>query len=158
GLREVRSLALTQLARMLDGLFHARDVGTDFVKSALDGGDAIALLSMERALLLDGSFGRALIRQCRLHRDFTLTHGAVVDLDTTVEVAHSQRKQLRREAPLGLLERLVPAGRGRLALQVADLLLDLIAQILQPLEILARLTDTALRFLAPLLVTGNAGG
>ncbi len=116
GLREVRSLAFTQLAGVLDGLFHPRYVGTDFVESALDRGDAITLLSMEGALLLDGSFSCALIRQCRLHGDLALAHRAVMDLDSAVEVAHPQGQQLRREATLGILQRLVPARRGRLTL------------------------------------------
>src|SRR5581483_1716169 len=55
-------------------------------------------------------------------------------------------------------ERLVAPRGGGLALQMANLFLDLVAHVLQTLEILARLMDTALRLLATLLVTRDACG
>src|ERR1700731_2402665 len=61
-------------------------------------------------------------------------------------------------APLLLLQRLVAPRARRLALQVADLFFDLIAHVLQPLEILAGLGDARLGLLAPLLVARHTGG
>ena len=50
-------------------------------------------------------------------------------------------------------------ARGRrLALQVADLLLDLVAQVLQALRFSRVSPDARLGLLAALLVTGDAGG
>src|SRR5262249_7787781 len=66
-------------------------------------------------------------------------------------------EQLGGQAPVLLLESLVPTRGGRLPLQVSDLFLDLVAQVLQTLEVLARVGDPALRLLTPFLVTRDAG-
>ena len=50
------------------------------------------------------------------------------------------------------LERLIAARRGGLPLQMPDLLVDLVAHVLQALEIFARVGDTRLGLLATLLV------
>src|SRR5207244_6955889 len=81
----------------------------------------------------------------------------IVYLRAAVEIAQAQRQQLRGEAPLLLLQRLVTPRASRLALQVADLFFDLIAHVLQPLEILAGLGDARLGLLAPLLVARDTG-
>src|SRR6185437_410801 len=147
GIREIGALALPQLARVLDALLEARDLRPDLVIAALDGRDALA-----------GGRGGPLIRERRLHLELPRARRAVVDLRATVELPQAQREQLRRQAPLLVLQRLVaPRGRG-LALQVPDLLLDLIAHVLQALEVLACLGNAALGLLAPLLVAGDAGG
>ena len=94
----------------------------------------------------------------RLHGELALAHRRVVHLRAAVELAQPQRQQFGGQAPLLLLERLVAArGRG-LALQVADLLLDLVAHVLQALEVLARVGDARFGLLAALLVAGDAGG
>ena len=111
---------------------------------------------MELALAVDRGFGRALVGECRLHREIALTHRGVVHLGAAVEFPQPQREHFGGEATFVLLHRLVAArGRG-LALQMADLLLDLVAQVLQPLEVLARIADAALGFAPPLLVARNA--
>ena len=61
------------------------------------------------------------------------------------------------QLPLFLLQRLVAARRGGLALQVAQLLLDLVAQVGQAREVLARVRDAALGLRAALLVARDAG-
>ncbi len=77
-------------------------------------------------------------------------------LRAAVEVAQAQRQHLRREPALLFLESLVAARGGCLALQVADLLIHLVAQVLQPLQVLTRLGYTRLGFLAPLLVARDS--
>ena len=74
-----------------------------------------------------------------------------------VQITQLQRQQLGRQPPLLLLESLVAARGGGLPLQMPDLLFDLVAQILQTLEILAGVGDAALGLLAALLVTRDAG-
>ena len=49
------------------------------------------------------------------------------------------------------------ARRRRLALQMANLLLDLLAQIVQSIEVLARLSDAVFGLAAPLFVARNTG-
>ena len=73
-----------------------------------------------------------------------------------IETLQAQRKQLRLQFALLFLERLIATRGGRLALQMADLLLDLLAQIIQAIEVLARLGDAALGLAAALLVARNA--
>src|SRR6185437_3383199 len=158
GLREVGALPLPQLARMLDRLLEARDLRPDLVVAALHGREALAHRAVVSALALDRSLRGTLIGERRLHLDLTRARGAVVDLGAAVELLQAKRQELRRQAALLFLQRLVAPRRGGLPLQVPDLLLDLIAHVLQALEVLARLGDAALRLLAPLLVTGNARG
>src|SRR5690242_3260058 len=140
-LGEIRSLTLAQLARVLNRLLEPRYLCADLVVACLHCRNVIALLGVEGALLLDRRFGGSLISERGLHRHLTLTHGAVVHLSAAVQIAQLQREQLGREAPLLLLETLIATCGGSLSLQVSDLLLYLIAQILQALEVLARLAD-----------------
>ncbi len=90
-------------------------------------------------------------------RQLALAHRAVLHLRAAVEVAQPQRQQFRGKRALLLLELLVAARGIGLALQVADLLLDLVAHVLQALEVLARVGDAALGLAAPLLVARDAG-
>ena len=91
-------------------------------------------------------------------RELAFAHRAVLHFGARIDLAQTQREQLGREAALGFLEHLVAArGRG-LALQVADLLVDFVAHVLQALEVLARVGDARLGFLAAFLVTRDAGG
>src|SRR5579864_5219388 len=156
-LRQVVALALAQLAGVLERLLEARDLGARLVVARLDRRHALGVLGLGRALLLERRFRGTLAGELRLHGELAGTQGRIVNLGATVEIAQLQRDQLRREAPLGLLQALIASRSGGLPLQVAYLLVDLIAQILQPLEVLARLGDPHLGFLATLLVTGDAG-
>ena len=91
-------------------------------------------------------------------RQLALAHGAVLHLRARVDFAQAQGQQFGRQPALGFLQGLVTArGRG-LALQVADLLVDFVAHVLQALEVFARVGDARLGFLAALLVTRDAGG
>ena len=54
------------------------------------------------------------------------------------------------------LETLIAAGCSSLTLQMTQLLVYLVAQVIQTFEIFARAGNTAFRFLAAFLVTRNA--
>ena len=75
-----------------------------------------------------------------------------------LDLAQPEREQFRVQLALLLLERLVAAGGRGLALQVPELLLDLVAQVGETREVLARVPDAALGLAAALLVAGDAGG
>ena len=157
-LRELVALLLAHLANVRDGLFGAADLRADFVVARLHGADAFGLFVLIDALRLDGGFGGALVGERLLHRELAFAHGAVLHLGAGIDFAQAQCQQLRGEAALGFLEGLVAArGRG-LALQVADLLVDFVAHVLQALEVFARVGDARLGFLAALLVARDAGG
>ena len=66
-LRKLVALLLAQLARVLDGLFGAADLGADFVVTRLHRAHALGLLVLVDALRLDGGFGGALVGQRLLH-------------------------------------------------------------------------------------------
>src|SRR2546429_482521 len=157
-LREIRALALAQLAGVLDRLLEPRDVGSDLVVAALHRRQTVAVSRLHRTLLLDRGLGGALRGERLLHGELAPAHRGVVHLAAAVEVPQAQRQELRGEASLLLLQRLVAPGGRRLTLQVPDLLLHLVAHVLEPLEILAGLGDARLGLLAPLLVARDTGG
>ena len=151
-LTEIGALALTRVTRVLDLLFGTRDIGTDRIETPLDLTHRIGLLGMEGTLRLDRRFGAAQIGERRLHRKLALAHGRILHLRAAVEIAQTQREQLCREAALLLLQHLVAASTSGLTLQVTDLLVDLVTQVLQPLEVLPGVGNAALGLLASLLV------
>ena len=157
-LRELVALLFAHLARVRDGLFGAADLRADLVVARLHGAHALGLLVLVDALRLDGRFRGALVGERLLHRELAFAHRAVLHLGAGIDLAQPQCQQLRGQAPLGFLERLVAARGRRLALQVTDLLVDFVAHVLQALEVLARVGDTRLGLLAALLVTRDAGG
>ena len=154
---QIGTLALAQLARMLDRLFEARDVRAHLVVVRLYSREAVGAGGVHRTLLLDGGLGGALRGELTLHGELAFAHRGIMHFGAAVEVAQAQRQNLGDEPSLLLLQRLITARGRRLALQVADLFLDLIAHVLQPLEVFARLGDAHLGLLAPLLVTRDAG-
>ena len=142
----------------VDVLFGAADLRADFVVTRLHGAHAFGLLGLVDALRFDGRFRGALVGQRLLHRELALAHRAVLHLGAGIDLAQAQCQQLGRQAAFGFLQRLVAARGRRLALQVADLLVDFVAHVLQALEVFARVGDARLGFLAALLVAGDAGG
>ena len=74
--------------------------------------------------------------------ELALAHGRIVYLRAAIEVAQLERDELRGQAALAVFQRLVAPRGGGLALQMADLLLDLVAQVLQPLGDFSRVSAT----------------
>ena len=85
------------------------------------------------------------------------TRGRIAHPCLRIETLQAQRKHLRLQFALLFLQRLIAPRGGRLTLQMPDLLLDLLAQIIQAIEVLARLRDAALGLAAALLVARDAG-
>ena len=152
GLGEIGALALAQLAGVLDALLKARNVRADLVVAPLHGRQRVAVSGVHDALLLDRGLRGALCGELGLHGELAFAHCRVMHFRATVEVTQAQCQHFRRQPPLLFLQCLVAACRGGLALQVADLLVHLVAQVLQPLEVLTRLGDACLGLLAALLV------
>ena len=93
-----------------------------------------------------------------MHRRLAARGRRIANAGLRVETLEAQRQQFRLQFALLFLQDLVAARGGGLALQVADLLLHFLAQIVQAVQILARLGDAAFGFAAPLLVARNARG
>ena len=141
---------------MLDRLLGTRDLGTDLVVAPLHGRELVGLRGVLGARALDRGLERALTGKRGLQGEIALAHDRGPRTGFGLDLAQAQRQELRLQLALLLLERLVTARGGRLALQVAELLLDLLTQVSQALEILACVTDARLGLAATLLVAGDA--
>jgi hypothetical protein len=150
-LRQLVALLLAQLANVRNRLFCTADVGAYLVVTRLHRAHALGLLVLVDALRLDGGLCSALVGQRLLHPELAFTHRAVLHFGARIDLPQSQGEQLGREPAFGFLDDLVAAGGGRLALQMPDLLVDLVAHVLQALEVFARIGDTGLGFLAAFL-------
>jgi hypothetical protein len=149
---------LRGLAMVTRLLLDPGEFGADLVDLGLRGVELIARLHVAFAHRLEfrlhlplgghAFFDAKLGRRQALRRRFVLT----------LQDAVFQRAQFRLLAQLFFLERFPALGRARLAVQVFQLLVDLVAHVLDAFEILARGLDPAFRLLAPLLVFGDAGG
>ena len=153
---QVAALALPEFARVFDALLDPSYFGAGFVKAALNGAQRICIRGLVGANALDLCLGFAQIREHRLHRSFATRCRGIANPGFRIKTLQPQRQQLRGQLSLLFFERLIAAGGGGLALQVADLLLHLFAQVVQAIQILARVADAAFGLAAPLLVAGNA--
>ncbi len=152
----VGPLALAQLARVLDALFDPRHLGARLVVAALNRVQSFGLGGLVGANALDVRLRLAQIRDHRLHRRLAARSGGVAHAGFQIEALQAQRQQLGEQLALFFLQGLIAARRGRLALQVANLLFHFLAQIVQPIQVLAGVGDAALGFAAPLLVARDA--
>ena len=157
-LLEFLALARADFARVVDRLLGAGDLGADLVITTLHlgqhGGLRVVLLS--RAL--DGGLDRTLLGDGRLQGQVALVHDRLARAGFGLDLAQLQREQFGVRLPLFLLQRLVTARRGGLALQVAQLLFDFVTQVAETRQILAGLRDAALGLLALFLVARDARG
>ncbi len=156
-LGEIGGLALAQFTRVRDALLDARHFRPGAVETRLSFAERLGLGRLIDADLLDLRLGLPKVRQHRLHGRFAVLHGRIANPRFRVQTLQAQCQQFRLQLPLFLLERLIAAGRGRLALQMADLLVDLVAQIVEAIQILARLTDAIFGFPPAFLVARYSG-
>ena len=157
GLFQIGALPLPQLAGILDALFETGHFGAGAVEARLDRAQGLSLRGLIDANALDTGLRLAQVREHRVHGRFAACRLRIANARLQVQSLQTQRQQFSLQLALLLLEHLVPARGGRLPLQVADLLLHLLAQIIQPVQILAGLRNSTFRFAAPLLVARNAG-
>ncbi len=157
-LREFLALATADLLRVLDGLFGARDLRPDLVVATLYLGEGLAGSRVVQALAFYRRLVGALFGKGCLQRVLPLGVHRLPRTRLAGNLGESQGEQLAGQLALVLLERLVAAGRRGLALQVAQLLVDFLAQVVEPVQVLARVRDAALGLAAAFLVPGDAGG
>ena len=157
GLLEISLLSLTQLATVLNGLFSSRDLGADLVVATLHRVERFGLLGEVFTGRFDRGLDRTQIRNGRLHLGLTLAQDAFLRLRILIDEPQAQSKQLGRQLALVLLQRLIAACRGRLALQMAQLLVDFLSNVAQAFEIFLRVRNAILGFATALLVLGDAG-
>ena len=149
---QVDALALAQLPRMLQGLLGSRRVGTRLVVPPLHGGKGVSALHVPGSRPLDHRFRGAQFRDGGLGLGLALACERMPARDVAVEVPHPQCQQLRLQLALAAHVLLVAAGNAGLALQMADLLVDFLAKVIQPLEVLTRVRDAVFGLPAAILV------
>jgi hypothetical protein len=150
--------AAAQLASVLDRLLGARNRGTDLVIATLHLGDRGRVPIVFLAGALDGRLDRPLCGQCRLQTRLALVEERLLRARLALDLAQPERQQFRVQPPLLVLERLVTTCGRRLALQVAQLLLELVAQIREAREVVSRVGDAGLGLAAAFLVARDARG
>ena len=110
------------------------------------------------ALLLDLRLEIALIGDRRLQPVLLFGNGAVAPVDIAEHLIQAQDQQFRTHPALLLACSALYLSRGGgLALEVPELLLNLLAQVVQAFEVLARVPDPVLGLAPALLVLGDPG-
>jgi hypothetical protein len=149
-------LALPQFPRVLQRLLHAAGLGARLVIAGLHRRQCVVALGVQYPRLFDPGFDGAQFRDLRLQRRVPLPQQRILSGKVRVQFVELQHQQFRMEFPLLLLVLTKAPGDSCLPLQVADLLLDLLAQVVQPVQVFARVGNPALRFAATFLVLRDA--
>src|SRR5690606_21045165 len=143
-----------ELQRLLD----AADIGTDAVIARLHLIETVVQLGVLIAPLLDLAVGVALLGNHRLQRNRETAYFLLPLPGLGIQALPAQGLQLGLELTFLGLPGLVLLGSLRLAMQVRQLTLQLLAQVGQTLEVLMGTADAILGFAPALLVFGDAGG
>ncbi len=158
---QAHQLTLAPPARLvgeLDRLLGPRDLGADGVEAALHPVEGLRGALIVGAPRLDIGLDPALLREPRFGPGLGLGQTLLAVADLLVERLPAQRLELQIQTPLLGLELGIALGGGGLALQVLDLFVDLVAQIVEPIQVLAGLAHAALGLAAALLVLGDPRG
>ena len=150
--------AAGQFALVLDLLLDAGEHATDLVDLGLGLVQRLGRRLAAHAPGLDLALGLALAGDDLLELRLFLGQPLAQGLQLHIQRAELQRLPLRvLDLALGG-QRLVLLGLAGLAAQVLELLVDLLAQVVEAIQVLAGVADAGLGLLAPLLVLGDAGG
>ena len=147
---------LAALALVLDALLQARHLGAQRIELLLHLVEAFLGVVVALAQPLDLRVHVALLGNARLHGHFQLGDNLVQLLHLAVQPAPAQRLELGALVALFLFILLVLLGGGRLAAQALDLALQLVADVGEPLQVLAGAAHAVLGLPAPRLVLGDA--
>ena len=150
--------ALGQFLLVCDLLLDPGQRAAHLVHRRLGGVQRLAGLVTAHPAGLDPALGVALLGH-QLLQPGLLARQVLAHLrQALVQLAVFERLPLRVAGlPLGL-DGGVLLGLARLPGQVVELLADLLAQVVEPVQVLAGVADPGLGLLAPLLVLGDAGG
>ena len=139
-------------------LLDAGDLGADLVHIGLHRIQMLAGAVMGIADAFELRFHLPLLGQVAFDFQFRLAQRIALAFALALQRAVFERAHLGLAAVLLFLQRLPALGRAGLAVQVVELLVDLVAHVLHAVEVLAGGLDPAFGFLAALLVLGDAGG
>src|SRR5690348_980755 len=150
--------ALGGLAVVLHLLLDPGNLGADLVHLGLHGIQVLAGVGVAFAHAFQLRLDLALAGQLLLDLDLGGGQAFALAVVLALQTAVFQRAQLGFLARLLFLQRFPALGRTGLAVQVFELLVDLIAHVAHAVEVFAGGLDAAFGFLAALLVLGDAGG
>ena len=149
--------ALGHLALVLDLLFQPRQRAADLVDIGLRARQRLGRFLAAHAAGLDAALGLALLGDQLLQPGFLARQRFAQPAKAGIQAAVFQRLPFGILDPALFLQGLVLLGLARLPAQVLELLADLLAQVVEAVQVLARVADAGLGFLAALLVLGDAG-
>ncbi len=151
-------LVFARLARVLDGLLEARNLGADGIELGLHRVELVHRLGLLGADFFDLGFDAALLRQHGVQRRLLLRQQHVLALHAPVEFLPAQHQQLRARQALFLFQFLVARRGARLPVQLGELRVEFLADVVHARQVLARVLDAALGLATAFLVFGNARG
>ena len=143
---------------VLDRLLDAGNVAAQAVVATLNLAQLVVEFGVVDQMLLDLGVNRTLLRDRRLDADIQLADGRLLDLQLVIQCLPAQRIVLRGHGPFLLLELAIFLGGLRLSMQMLKLASELVAQVGQPLQVLAGTLDAVLGLAAALFVFGDSGG
>jgi hypothetical protein len=157
---ELLQLALSllpEVARMLDRLFQACNLGAVPIVVLLNSREGLVVLDLRRAGTLDLRLDVALLGEDRLDNVAAFLEQMLLLACLDVDRSQLQCNELCVQPALALLELLVLLGELRLLLEVRELAADFFAKISQALEILTRVADAQLGLAPAVLVARDSG-
>src|SRR5690625_3803353 len=156
GLLQIGLKLATALPGVLNGLLDAGYVRPDGIVAALHGVKLILQFRVLNPAFLNLGVFVDLIGNKRLHFQFQIANSALLALGLLGQLAILEPLQLRLKKTLFLFVRRVFLCRLGLALQAAQLPLQLVPNVRQPLQVLHGAAHTVLRVAAALFVFGDA--
>src|SRR5690606_21509261 len=149
---------LRELALVGDLLFDPRQRAADLVAGGLGAAQGFQRFLALHAAFLQRALGFALLGDQLLQARLFLRQALAQRAQPGVERAVLERLPLRVADPALFLDGGVLLRLPRLPRQVGQLLAHLLAQVVEAVQVLARVPDAGLGLLAPLLVLRDAGG
>src|SRR5690554_1225312 len=145
-------------ASMLQVLLEASDGGGGLEEARLLGVELHGEAVVVGPGLLEAGLALTQPQHLALHRRLQLPDAVLLLALAGAQGTGAQQRQLTLEPVLLVLELLIAAGRLRLAPEALELLVELLADVLQAPQVLLGAAHAVLGLPAALLVAGDAGG
>ena len=147
-----------QIPVVVQLLLDPRDLATDPIERCLHRIEVLAGGDLRVPFRFDLGLGLALLGGQFLDAQFKAAQGFGTLAQFSLQRRQMQRFQLGIDPRRFALELLITLGLLGLTIEVFELLLDFLAHVIQPIQILARGLDPRFGFFAAFFVFGNASG
>ena len=156
GFLQLPLLPLAEFLAVLNRLFKTGDLCAEPVVATLDVVERLALFPMLFPGLLDARLDLPQGRDGGLKPRLLLRQQGLAVCLILLQIRQAKREEFRLETPLLLLQVPVALRGASLPLEMADLLVDFFAQVVEALEVLPRVAHPGLGLPATLLVFRDA--